>query len=447
MGTVKTDFDNAPFKESPENTAPVCASPVPSRKALDFLDDELGIFFHFGIRTFNEDNRDWDHQEMPLSSFRPTALDCKQWIRCIKEAGAKYAVLTTKHHDGFANWPSAYTEYCVRNTPWKDGKGDVVREFVDACREYGLKVGLYYSCAQFSTKDMTGAQYNDFVCGQLQELFGGNYGEMDEIWFDACGSDAFDFDEDRIEKLLRTMQPNALIFGAWGRDIQWVGNEWGHAYMDNSNNITFRGQPKFAPVECDACMTRRTPENFWFYNETNKGYIRTVDELVGMYYLTVGRGSNLLLNIAPDRRGLLPQYCADRISAMRRELDYRFRLCKVRSGAVTCRIEDDGKKCFTVQLEGFRLIDHIVIRENLESGEHIRAFTAYAVPFEGDNVRHIGRVDVFLGKTVGHKRICTFPPIRAGFVDIVLDDADAAAQLSGIEVFYVGDRSGNQVLG
>lgn len=421
--------------------------PVPTARTLDFLDDEFGLFFHFGIRTFNEDNRDWDHQEMPLSLFCPTALDCGQWIRCAQKAGARYAILTAKHHDGFTNWPSAYTEYGVHNTPWQDGKGDVVREFVDACREYGLKVGLYYSCAQFDTQNMTSAQYNDFVCGQLQELFGGNYGEMDEIWFDACGSDAFDFDEDRIEKLLRQMQPNALIFGAWGRDIQWVGNEWGHAYMDNSNNILFRGQPKFAPVECDACMTRRTPENFWFYNETNKGYIRTVDELVGMYYLTVGRGSNLLLNIAPDRCGLLPQYCVDRLSAMRRELDYRFRLCKVRSGAMTCRIEDDGKKCFTVPLDGFRLIDHIVIRENLESGEHIRAFTAYAVPFEGDDVRHIGRVDVFLGKTVGHKRICTFPPIRTEFVDIVLDDADAAAQLSGIEVFYVGDRSGNQVLG
>lgn len=420
--------------------------PVPTARTLDFLDDEFGLFFHFGIRTFNEDNRDWDGVPMPLSSFNPTALDCEQWIRCAKKAGARYAILTTKHHDGFTNWPSAYTEYGVHNTPWKDGKGDVVRSFTDACRKYGLKVGLYYSCAQFDTQNMTSAQYNDFVCGQLQELFGGNYSDIDEIWFDACGADKFEFDESRIESLLRKLQPNALIFGSWGNDIQWVGNEWGHAYMDNSNNITFRDQPKFAPVECDACMTRRTPENFWFYNETNKGYIRTVDELVGMYYLTVGRGANLLLNVAPDRRGQLPEYAMERLYAMRRELDYRFKSCKIETGPLTCHIETDGKKRFSVKLPRPRLIDQIVIRENLDRGEHIRAFTAYTVPFEWEENHRGERLDVFLGKTVGHKRICTFPTVCADAVDIVLDDADEQADIRSIEVFYVGDRSGNQIL-
>ena len=421
-------------------------APAPTKAALEFLEEEIGVFFHFGIRTFNEYSRDWDRVPMELDTFNPTELDCDQWIRSIKAAGARYAVLTTKHHDGFANWPSKYTEYCVRNTPWKDGKGDVVREFVDACRANGVKPGLYYSCAQFSTKDMTNEQYNDFVYGQLEELFGGNYGEIDEIWFDGCGSQDFDFDVERIEKGLRTMQPNALIFGNWGQDIQWVGNEWGWAHMDNSNNILCDGKLKFAPVECDSCITRNTPENFWFYNDTNKGYIRTVDELVGMYYLSVGRGANMLLNIAPDRRGLLPQYAVDRILGMRRELDYRFGMCKLPAGAVKASVEEDGKKRFTIEMENFRLIDHVVIRENLESGEHIRRFAVYSLPFEGRNIIHEGRICTFLGGSVGHKRICSFPTIRSKFIDVVLEDADDEAEITSIEVFYVGDRSGNQIM-
>lgn len=420
-------------------------APLPSREALEFLDRELGVFFHFGIRTFNEDSRDWDRVPMSPDSFNPTELDCNQWIRSVKAAGATYAVLTAKHHDGFANWPSKYTEYCVRNSPWKDGKGDVVREFTDACRANGIKVGIYYSCAQFSTRDMTSEEYNDFVYGQLEELYGGTYGEIDEIWFDGCGSDGFDFDEKRMENALRTMQPNALIFGSWGNDIQWVGNEWGCANTDNSNNIVFRGEPKFAPVECDSCITRKTPENFWFYNESNKGYIRTVDELVGMYMLSVGRGANMLINVAPDRRGLLPQYAVDRLLAMRRELDYRLLQCRLPAGSIQSAVEKNGKKRFTVILDNFRLIDQVVIRENLENGEHIRSFSVHSLPFEGSNTEHEGRICMFTGQSIGHMRVCTFPTIRSKLIDVVLDDADENAEISSIEVSYIGDRSGMQI--
>ncbi|MBQ4076044.1 MAG: alpha-L-fucosidase [Clostridia bacterium] len=121
---------------------------IPTRQQLEFMEWEFGVFFHFGIRSFYKGYQDWDQRRMDASVFNPDRLDCMQWIREIKEAGARYGVLVCKHHDGFANWPSAYTSYSVANTPWKDGKGDVVREFVEACRAYDLKVGLYYSPAQ-----------------------------------------------------------------------------------------------------------------------------------------------------------------------------------------------------------------------------------------------------------------------------------------------------------
>lgn len=406
---------------------------VPSDKALEFLNDEFGIFFHFGIRTFNEYNRDWDGKSMELETFNPTELDCRQWISEIKKFGAKYAVLTTKHHDGFALWPSAYTDYCVKNTPWKNGKGDVVREFTDACREYGIKIGLYYSCAQFSTKDMTNGQYNDFVAGQLHELFGGSYGKIDEIWFDGCGSEGFDFDADRMENILRELQPEALIFGGWGNDIGWIGNEWGVAPLDNTNNGTYKGEAKFIPNECDCTMIRKNAENFWFYNEEHREYIRTADELVGMYYNTIGRGANLLLNISPDRRGLLPQQEIDVIGEAYREIKRRFTECRL-PFKLNEPYTANGKKCYVCSSDRNFLANQCMITENLADGEHIRSFTLYANPVNTE--RYDSGVMIYRGLTVGHKQICTFPTIRCKGLTVVLDDADDAAQISEMFAVY-----------
>lgn len=413
----------------------------PTKNTLEFLDREFGVFFHFGIRTFNENSRDWDREPMALSTFNPAELDCNQWISEIKKCGAKYAVMTTKHHDGFALWPSKYTDYSVKNTPWKNGEGDVVKEFTDACRKNGIKTGLYYSCAQFSTKDMTSEMYNDFVCGQLEELYGGNYGDIDEIWFDGCGSDGFDFQEDRIEALLRKLQPNALIFGSWGNDIAWVGNERGYAHLDNSNNNEHNGKPKFVPVECDCTMVRKNGENFWFYNETYHHLMRTPDELVGMYYNTAGRGANLLLNIAPDRRGLLTEEELGVLREAYKELKFRFTECKIPTSEVKSKKYDDGKMSFYCEFDSVSLIDQAIIKENLENGEHIKSFTLYAHPV----VFGEEKLAVYRGFTVGHKHICVFPTIRCRALEIVLDDADGDAQITELCPLYVGDRSGRQI--
>ena len=139
----------------------------PTKKQLEFLDWEIGVFFHFGIRTFYEGHRDWDGKEMALDAFPPAELDCEQWIKTAKDGGAKYAILVCKHHDGLANWPSKYTDYSVKNTPWKNGRGDVVREFVDACRKYDIKVGLYYSPAQFGSKLTDHKEYDDYFINQI----------------------------------------------------------------------------------------------------------------------------------------------------------------------------------------------------------------------------------------------------------------------------------------
>ena len=181
------------------------------KEQLDFLNWEFGVFFHFGIRTFYEGHYDWDGIEMPLEGFNPDEIDCDSWIKTVKESGAKYAILVCKHHDGFANWPSKYTEYSIKNTPYKNGNGDVVRLFVDACRKYGIKVGLYYSPAQFGSKDMNGKEYDDYFINQISELLT-EYGKIDYLWFDGCGSEGHEYDKPRIVNAIRSCQPDIIIF-------------------------------------------------------------------------------------------------------------------------------------------------------------------------------------------------------------------------------------------
>ena len=203
-------------------------TPVPTPKQEEFQNWEFGVFFHFGIRTFYEGHRDWDGLPMPAEAFNPTDLDCRQWASVARQAGAKYAILVTKHHDGFANWPTKYSDYSVARTPWKGGRGDVVREFTEACRAEGLGVGLYYSPAQQGFRNWSPREYDDYFVNQITELLT-NYGKIDYLWFDACGSGDHQYDTRRIVNVIRSLQPEILLFNMWDPDTRWVGNESGVA--------------------------------------------------------------------------------------------------------------------------------------------------------------------------------------------------------------------------
>src|SRR5699024_9158982 len=203
----------------------------PSPKQLAFQDWEFGLFIHFGLRTFYEGYVDFDEREMSPTSFNPTNLDCEQWVLTAKEAGMEYAVLTAKHHDGFSNWPSQYTNFSVAQTPWRDGQGDVVNEFIKACRKHDIKPGIYYSTydgdADFYN-DKDGKAYDDYFVNQITELLT-NYGDIDILWFDGAGSEGHTYDWPRIIKTIRSLQPNILIFNMADPNFRWIGNEDGIA--------------------------------------------------------------------------------------------------------------------------------------------------------------------------------------------------------------------------
>src|SRR5690625_3642391 len=237
----------------------------PTARQLEYQKWEFGLFIHLGLRTFYEGYVDFDERRMSPEKFYPTNLDCEQWIITAKEAGMKYAVLTAKHHDGFSNWPSKYTEFSVAYSPWKDGKGDVVREFIDACRKHDIKPGLYYSPYDgsvdfYDNKDPK--EYDDYFVNQITELLS-DYGNIDILWFDGAGSEGHEYDWKRIVKEIRTLQPNILIFNMADPNFRWVGNEDGLAptpcwNVVNSLNFSIYedkleelGDYLWLPAECD----------------------------------------------------------------------------------------------------------------------------------------------------------------------------------------------------
>ena len=319
-------------------------------------------------------------------------------------------MLVCKHHDGFANWPSACTEYSVQNTPWKNGRGDVVREFTDACRKYGVKVGLYYSPAQFGSVQMDAKAYDDYFIRQIRELLTG-YGKIDYLWFDGCGSEGHRYDTERIVSAIRACQPDILLFNMWDPDTRWIGNESGVA---DSPNPLFVGA-RFLPGECDC---RMRAEN-WFWSETDAHTVKTVDELMGLYDLSVGRGANLLLNIGPDRRGKLPDADKTALLAFGKAIRERF------AHPLGCTCTQEGGT-LTLEMPP-QLVNHVVLSETITEDE-IGSFGIYAHPYP-----YGAPICVYRGTTVGHKAICAFPTIRTGRLEI---RADKEKRLSA-EAHYV----------
>ncbi|MFP4055254.1 MAG: alpha-L-fucosidase [Candidatus Brocadiia bacterium] len=406
---------------------------VPTPRQLEYQDWEMGAFFHFGIRTFYEGHRDWDGEPMPLEAFNPAQLDCEDWTHTAREAGMAYAVLVCKHHDGFANWPSRSSTYGVAHTPWKDGGGDVVGEFVHACRRQGLKVGLYYSPAEWGNPTFEDeAAYDQHFLGQVSELLT-NYGEIDILWFDGCGSQGHRYDWARIIGEVRRLQPDILIFNMGDPDFRWVGNESGMAPLPNWNTVAptqiasltdarqqAAGQGLWLPAECD-CMMRWSN---WFYEDADAHTVKPLEELMGLYMLSVGRGANLLINIGPDRRGLLPDPDRQRLlelgDEIRRRLGSPF-------ATITDGLGTHSRWEFATD-EPFYL-DHVVLQEELTEGEAVRRFAVRIQPGHGAS-----EIILHEGRNMGHKAICRLPLVAARKVVVEIMEADRPARLRNVEL-------------
>jgi len=324
--------------------APEPLLPVPTRQQLEWQRGELTLFVHFTVNTFTD--REWGEGKEDPRIFNPVALDAGQWARAAKAGGFKLMILTAKHHDGFCLWPSALTEHCVKSSPWRDGKGDVVREFVDAARKEGLKVGLYLSPWDRHEKTYGDSpKYNEHYKNQLTELLT-NYGPIAEVWFDgACGEGPNGkrqvYDWDGFRATVRKLQPDALMFSDAGPDIRWIGNEQGTAGDPcrspvDPAKVTFPGQSGkdviqslqhgdangtlWRPGECDVSIRPG-----WFWHKKEDGKVRSAENLVDLYFRSVGRNSLLLLNVPPNDKGLFCDLDVQRLAEFRARLDAIFK--------------------------------------------------------------------------------------------------------------------------
>ncbi len=303
--------------------------PIPTEHQVNWQKMETYAFVHFGLNTFND--REWGYGDALMETFNPTKLDCEQWARTFVNAGLNGVILTCKHHDGFCLWPTQYTDYCLRNTPYKDGKGDIVGELSAACKKYGLKFGVYLSPWDRHQAFYGTPFYVDFFYHQLRELFT-HYGDVFEIWFDgANGGDGWYggakdtrtidrqnyYNYPRAYKMLGELQPQAIVFSDGGPGCRWVGNEKGYASATNWSLLrrgeVFPGYEKhyelqqghadgdqWVPAECDVSIRPG-----WFYHEREDSLVKSVDYLTDLYYRSVGHNATFLINFPVNKEGLV----------------------------------------------------------------------------------------------------------------------------------------------
>ena len=339
--------------------APEPYGPTPSTRQLRWHTMEAYAFVHFGPNTFTDTEMGYGDESEKV--FNPTDFDADQIVRTVKEAGLSGLILTCKHCDGFCLWPSKYTEHSVKNSPWKDGKGDMVKEISDACRKHGVKFGVYLSPWDRNHKDYGRPEYITYYRNQLRELMT-DYGPLFEIWFDGCyGPDGFYggartkriidnvnyFDWDNTWKIVRELQPDACMFSDAGPDIRWAGNEQGTAGQtcwatmkagffqrgDYDRAAQHGGQrpgDDWLPAEADVSIRPG-----WFYHPNQDGQVKTVEQLLAIYYASVGRGANLILNLPPDRRGRIHENDVKSLRAWRQALDATFAVDLARKASVS----------------------------------------------------------------------------------------------------------------
>jgi alpha-L-fucosidase len=417
----------------------------PSPQQVAWQDMEMGAIIHFGTNTFL--NREWGDGTASPSVFHPEHVDTDQWIEAAKSAGIRYVVLVAKHHDGFALYPTAQTDYSVKSSPWLGGKGDLVRMVSDSARSHGLRFGVYLSpWDRHDPRYKDPAAYDKYYLAMLEEL-ASHYGELTEFWLDGAGSAGRTYDFDTIIDNLRTYQPNALVFADVGlfkyADLRWVGTESGKVDFENWNVVDRAGYLRWRPVEADTPLHT----DHWFWHPNDKASLKPVNELVKEYDQTVGRGAQLMLGLAPDNTGRLPAADVARL----KEFGERLRQIYGNNLAAHGKYAPDTAAAFdgdpstywqapvpsagnvtpsalTVEFAQPVTFDRTLIMERLNEGQHI---TAYRIEVE----EHGQWRQVAQAQAIGHKRIDIFPAVTATAVRLILLDSNGPVRIREFQVY------------
>jgi alpha-L-fucosidase len=416
----------------------------PSPQQVEWQDLEIGAIFHFGTNTFLD--REWGDGTADPGVFNPGNVDAEQWIRAVKAAGAKYVILVAKHHDGFCLWPSELTNYSVKSSPWRGGNGDLVREVADAARKNGLRFGIYLSpWDRHDPRYKDAAEYDKYYFGQLDEL-ASRYGELEEFWMDGAGSGGHVYDFDKIVQELRMWQPNTLVFADMAlykyADLRWVGNEDGRVPYENWNVVDRTGYLRWRPAEADTPLRKL----HWFWHPNDETSLKSVEELVEDYEQSVGRGAQLMLGIAPDRNGRVPEADVARLkefgAAIRTRYGHNVVREKQAQGTATEALDGDADTFWSAEpgshsgaiYVNFRepvTFDRAVTMEWLADGQRVRKY-AIEVSQDGKWKR------VAEGQAIGHKKIDIFAPVTTEHVRLNLQETSDAACIREFQLYSSG---------
>lgn len=415
----------------------------PSPQQLKWQDLEFGVLIHFGPNTFL--GREWGDGTADPSVFNPTQFDPEQWMKAIKASGAKYVVLVAKHHDGFCLWPTAQTSYGVKGSPWKDGHGDVVGAVAAAARKYGLKFGVYMSpWDRHEPRYKDSAEYDKYYMAEMDELVQ-NYGDLVEWWLDGAGSAGHIYNFPRYVEELRTYQPNTLVFADMALfdygDIRWVGNEDGVIPYENWNVIDRHAFLRWRPVEADTPLRK----GHWFWRAGTEDTLKSLPELMKTYDDTVGRGGQLVLGVAPDTRGLLPEVDVKRLEEFGEAVRefYDGNLVKLKRGRPVDGDETavhgnpstfwqapTGARTATIEVDFPEQVkfDKALMMEWLNDGQHIESYRIEA--WDGKKWNSVTE-----GEAIGHKKIDSFPPAKSDRVRLNIVAASGDICIREFEIF------------
>jgi alpha-L-fucosidase len=455
---------------------PTPYGPAPTARQLQWHRMEFYGFLHFGVNTFTD--KEWGYGDEGEQIFSPTAFDADQIASGAKAAGMKGLILTAKHHDGFCLWPSQFTEHSVKRSPWKDGKGDVVKELSEACRRQGLKFGVYLSPWDRNHKDYARPEYITYYRNQLRELLTG-YGDIFTVWFDgANGGDGFYggarekrqidnrtyYDWANTRTLVRQLMPGAVMFSDAGPDVRWVGNEKGvagdpcWATLNSAGrypgcdaaglNSGERNASDWIPAECDVSIRPG-----WFYHAKEDALVKTPEQLLDIYYKSVGRGACLNLNVPPDRRGRIHESDMAALREFRRILDETFAKDYARNASFPVGVSRGDEKAFSplnltdqnpdtywappdemltpeVVLDLLRPVTFNVVslREYLPLGQRISAFAL-------DAWTDHGWMEFAKGSSIGNRRLMRGDSLTTTKLRLRITKAAACPALSELALY------------
>lgn len=447
--------------------------PKPTPAQLRWHDMAFYLFMHFGPNTFT--GKEWGEGTEREEIFNPTDLDCNQWCRIAKAAGAKGIIITAKHHDGFCLWPSKFSTHTVRESKWRNGKGDVLKELSAACKKYGLKFGVYISPWDRNHPDYGTEKYNDVFVNMMKELFT-NYGPIWELWWDGANGEGPNgkkqvYDWHRFEKTVRELSPNTVVFSDIGPDIRWCGNESGIAGTTNWNVLDTAGFTRGAggppqdslnvgnvngrqwiPAECDVSIRPG-----WFYHQAEDDQVKPPEALFSLYLRSVGRGANLLLNVPPGGRGLINEHDSAALLGFKRlraqylsnnlfknASTYHLFHGILKKAPAICdgnyrtveAITESVEESVGVELKSKqnKKINCIVLSEDLSDGQHCAKFKLLLFNGKDELVKEI------YGTTIGKKRIFTFPAIAVNTIELTIEAQKDTTGISGMEAYLIDEK-------